>query len=130
MFILAKLSAAEVDTLDTAAVTLREEASGGDFVFIPTSLQIFKPAGVAYTLAAGTRIQVKDEDGLILFDMAAEGFLDSTSAVRRVMRPAAGAFNALSYGAYLSLSNTASGTTGPALYLRLDYEIVPALQVW
>lgn len=130
MFTLAKLSAAQVDTLDTVSVTIREEASGGDFVFVPTRLQIYKPAGVAYTLAAGTRLQIKDEDGLILFDMAAEGFLDSTSAVRRIVRPVASAFNALSYGAYLSLTHTTSGTTGPALYLRFDYEIVPALQVW
>lgn len=81
------LTAAEVNVIDTTATfkTLKTLLTNTNIARVPVRLEITKEAGTAYTVGAGCRIQIKDNNGAVLFDFPAAGFLDQATAEGRVV---------------------------------------------
>ena len=102
--------------------------SSSSLIRVPMLLVLSKPAGDAYTVAAGGRIQVADEDGNILWSVNCLGFMDQATAQSRVLRPtiAGGGIGSLpNYKFDLSCSaGLTKGTASPNLNGRLFYDQV------
>lgn len=100
--------------------------ANSSLVRVPTRLVVYKPAGTAYTVSAGSNIKVKDDDGNILFMFPLEGFLDSASSATRVFTPRGGlAFAANSAQFSFAVKGTVSG--GTDLQCRLTFDEVKAV---
>lgn len=119
------LTAAEVGSIDAAASTLETLPTNTRVARIPRSLTLFKPAGTAYTVGAGCRIEVKDTNGNVLFSVAAEGFLDSALAKSRCVEASTSGRAFTDGAATFTLSATSTLTAAaasPVLKGRLEYE--------
>ena len=130
-FILFRREDDEMAAIDAAAATMFSGVAG-DMIRVPKALHLYKPAGTAYTIGSGCRLEIKDEDGVVLFSLPAEGLLDQTTAQYRYALPNAGIFNASNYSWALSATGaiTAAAATQPTVYFKLEYEVVPLLTSW
>lgn len=116
---------------EVAAATLAAQATiwtgenADTLVRVPMLLVLSKPAGDAFTVAPGARIQVVDEDGNIVWSCNAVGFLDQATAQSRVLKPVGNAEAAANYLFTLYVTGTVSvGTASPALHGRMFYDQV------
>lgn len=102
--------------------------NASSIIRVPMLLVLSKPAGDAYTVAAGGRMQIIDEDGDILFSLNCLGFMDQATAQNRVLRPAAISGNADSLPNYqFNLACTqglTKGAASPNLNGRIYYDQV------
>ena len=93
---------------------------------VPKVVCIYKPAGVAYTIAAGARLEIRDKETApnILFSIPADGFLDQTTAQSRVVLPSEGAYRVVNSGLTLWATGaiTAAAGTQPDVNFRLFYD--------
>jgi hypothetical protein len=130
-FILFQRDDEEMADIDATAATMFTGVAGS-LIRVPKALHVYKPAGTAYTVGAGARLEIKDEDGIVLFSLPAEGLLDQTTAQNRFVLPNARAFNASNYAWKLSASGSiaAAAATQPTVYFKLEYEVVPLLGSW
>ena|SRR3990172_3767770 len=117
---------AQVITLDTTAYTFATLAVNANVARVPRSLVIYKPAGTAFTVGAGARLEVQDDDNNVLFSVSAVGFLDQATAQSRYVEAATSgkAFTAGSTTFDLSATAGLSGG-GSTVYFRLEYDEVP-----
>lgn len=112
------LTAAQVDTLDTTAVTIATLTNNSQIVRVPDHLVLSIGSGDAYTSGADTRLEVYDDDGSIWFAVGVTGFLTGGAAAYRVALPTsmAKAFAGGNYIIYIRASNTvAKGTASSSL---------------
>jgi hypothetical protein len=118
-----RFTTAQVLTLGTAPITFATLAVNTALVRVPVGLSLCKPAGTAYTVAAGARLRVLDDDNNVLFDLAAEGFLDQATLQCRYVKAATSgrAFSANSY--VFTLSSTGALTVGTSpLLIEAEFE--------
>lgn len=117
-------TAAQVGTIDSTAYDVLVAATNAGLARVPKSLVLYKPAGTAYTCAAGSRLVLKDDDGNVLFSLACEGFLDQATAQSRYLSPVGGlALSANSTTFSLSCTGSVADAVGsPDLNGRFSYE--------
>jgi hypothetical protein len=84
--LLVSLTPAQVAGIDSTALEIM--GSSGTVV-IPRLLQVYRAAGGAFTVGAGARLEVIDEETYpnVLFSIPADGLLDQTTAQSRVSLP-------------------------------------------
>jgi len=127
-----QFSSAEVLTFFTVPITLAPAVPG--YAYIPRYMFLQKPAGIAYTLAGVTTLQITIGSGVIGGSGLATGLLDSALATSLVMYGPGSASVLFSGSNLASLSNTAmtwsAGGANPAagnspLNMLLVYQLFP-----
>lgn len=120
------LTAAQMDGIDAANLAIFTLSNDARQVRVPIGLTVYLPAGDAYTVGAGSRFQVIDEDGDLLFDMPCEGFFDQTTEQAVFLRPSAGKYRAGNYILSVKCNGSiAKGTASSSVRLRLFFERFP-----
>ena len=89
-----ELTASQVNGSDSADVELFTFKSRPGIARVPIGVSFYKPAGTAYTVAAGARVEIFDEDGEVWFSTDATALLATASASGRFQRPTNVAFTA------------------------------------
>lgn len=126
-----ELTATQIGSIDSANYTLVTLSAATSLARVPRALILYKPAGVAYTCGAGSRIVVKDDDNNILFSVACDGFIDQSTAQSRYVESATSgkAFNANSLTFLLACTGSvADGGSSPNVKGKLFYDEFPI--VW
>ena len=122
-------TAAQMGAVDTTASTIATLSTNSNVAIVPVSLVLHKPAGTAYTVGAGARVVLKDDDNNVLFSVAAEGFLDQATTQSRYVAPSATAFSTNSSVFSLSCTGTLTdAAASPAVRGKWTYEEVSV--VW
>ena len=124
-----ELTAAQVIALDAAPYIFASLGANSGAVRVPRSFVVYKPAGDAFTVGIGARLEVKDDDNNLLFSIAAEGLLDQVGAQSRYVESATSgkSFSSGSTTFSISCSGALSGG-GPNVYFRFTFEEVQV--VW
>lgn len=105
------LTAAQVDALETTAVTVFAFPTSAEIVYLPERLVVSRAAGTGYTVSADARFEVYDEDGTIWFSFPASGLLSGSSAAFRVAKSGAGALSSANTALSVRIAGgTISGT--------------------
>jgi hypothetical protein len=117
------LTSTQVNGIDAADVTLFEMTDTSSIVRVPVALTVTKPAGTAYTVADGARIEIKDEDDNIWFSFDAD-FLATAAVVSRYVPAVYGSATAGNKTLLISATGSiASGTS--VLGLRIFHKQYP-----
>jgi hypothetical protein len=117
---------AQIIDLDAASYTIATLTSNDKLARVPVALTAYKPAGDAFTVGAGCRLEVKDDDGNVLISLAAEGFLDQTTAQRRYTQAATSGRAFSGNSSTFTLSATAAlSDGGSTVQFRFEFDEVP-----
>jgi hypothetical protein len=125
------LTAAQLEAVDATPLVFYSGNNVAGAVLVPEFATFHLFAGDAYTIGAGARIEIEDEDGNDLISIAAEGFLDQTTEQRRWVKSqfTTGKFSSNTYALQLSVEGgvgtiakgTASGNLRVVFYFRRVY---------
>ncbi len=116
---------AQVIALDVAASTIVTFTTNANLARIPRSLVAFKPAGTAFTVDNGARLEVRDDDNILLFTLPAAGFLDQSTAQSRYTEAATSGRTFNTTNASYSIScNGGLADGGSTVFFRLTFDEV------
>ena len=128
MFIKKTLTAAQINAIDAAEVTLATLKTNTSMARIPERVVIYKAAGTAYTVSSGARIVIRDSGNQVLFSIPAEGFLDQATEQGRVQEAdmSGKAFKSGGVTSFTidSTASIASGTGSVTVYVFFDEQSV------